>query len=209
MRIYELNRSQIVRRRREEAFAFFADAENLEMMTPPWLQFRIVSPRPIRMCTGTRIDYVLRLHGFAVDWTSEITAWEPPFRFVDEQRRGPYRLWVHEHRFEDVEDGTRVIDHIRYAVPGGTLAHRLFVAPDLERVFGFRRDKLAALFGAGPAQVDLSIREEASVQPDQLRPDAHNVASVRAERIRTHDARELRRSGESLSADKDPGLGGN
>lgn len=209
MRIYELDRSQIVHRRREDVFAFFADAENLEMMTPPWLQFRIVSPRPIRMFAGTRIDYVLRLHGFAIDWTSEITAWEPPFRFVDEQRRGPYRLWVHEHRFEDVEDGTRVIDHIRYAVPGGALAHRFLVAPDLERVFGFRRDKLAALFGAGPARVELSILEEdVSAQADQLRSHAHDVASVRAERIRTHDAREFRRSGESLAADKDPGLGG-
>lgn len=158
MRIYGLNRSQVVHGCREEVFAFFADAENLEMLTPPWLRFRILSPRPIRMYTGTRIHYVLRLHGCLVDWTSEITAWEPPFRFVDEQRRGPFRRWVHEHRFEDVENGTCVVDQIRYAVPGGALVHRFLVAPDLDRVFGFRRSTLAALFGAEPRGGRVAVR---------------------------------------------------
>lgn len=156
MRIYELHRSQIVHRKRTDVFAYFADAKNLEVMTPPWLRFRIVSPRPIHMQTGTRIDYVLRLRGIAVRWTSEITAWEPAFRFVDEQIRGPYRLWVHEHRFEDVPGGTRVIDRIRYAVPGGGLVHRFLVAPDLERVFEFRREKLCAVFDAESKQIDLT-----------------------------------------------------
>jgi hypothetical protein len=148
MRIHELNRSQVVRRERDEVFAFFANADNLENMTPPWLRFRIVTTLPIEMRTGARIDYVLRLHGIPIHWTSEITAWEPPFRFVDEQIRGPYRLWKHEHRFEVVSGGTRVIDTIQYAVPGGPMVHRFFVAPDLERVFEFRKERLGARFGS-------------------------------------------------------------
>lgn len=206
MRVYELSRSQVVHRGREDVFAFFASAENLEMLTPPWLQFQIVSPRPVHMQTGTRIEYVLRLHGFAIDWTSEITAWEPPFRFVDEQRRGPYRLWVHEHRFEEAANGTRVIDHIRYAVPGGALVHRFLVAPDLDRVFGFRRDRLAALFGAEPAEVGVTIRG-VSAQADELRAERGDVAGVLADRVGADRAGHFGRGREGTPAHKDPGLG--
>lgn len=148
MTTHELQRSQIVARSRDEVFAFFSNAENLEILTPPWLQFRILTGRPIDMHEGARIDYMLRLHGIPVRWTSEITAWEPPLRFIDEQIRGPYRLWVHEHRFESADGGTRVIDHVRYAVPGGRLANRLLVAPDIDRVFRFRGQRLEKMFGA-------------------------------------------------------------
>ncbi|HET6347797.1 MAG TPA: SRPBCC family protein [Candidatus Krumholzibacteria bacterium] len=148
MHTYELHRSQIIHRPRDVVFAFFADAGNLETMTPPWLQFRILTPAPIVMHAGLRIDYALRIHGIPVRWASKITAWEPPFRFVDEQIRGPYRVWIHEHRFEDVAGGTRVSDHVHYAVPGGALVHRFLVAPDLERVFRFRHDRLAGIFSA-------------------------------------------------------------
>jgi ligand-binding SRPBCC domain-containing protein len=81
----------------EIVFPFFADAGNLEILTPPWLRFEIVTPRPIAMRAGALIEYRLRLHGVPLRWQSEITAWEPPHRFVDEQRRGPYRAWIHEH----------------------------------------------------------------------------------------------------------------
>jgi ligand-binding SRPBCC domain-containing protein len=131
----------------EEVFDFFADAENLQALTPPWLDFALETPRPIRMRPGTIIDYRLRLHGFRIRWRSEITAWEPPTRFVDEQRRGPYRLWVHEHRFQPRDGGTHIRDHVRYAAPGGPLVERLLVRPDIERIFEFRRQKLLQLFG--------------------------------------------------------------
>ena len=152
MRIHEINRSQIVGRPREEVFQFFADATNLERITPPWLRFRTVTPPPIQMNQGMRIDYALRIRGVPLRWTSQITAWEPPLRFVDEQIRGPYRVWVHEHRFEEIAAGTRVIDHVRYAVPGGALVQRLLVAPDLERVFDFRRDCLDTWFASGASR---------------------------------------------------------
>jgi ligand-binding SRPBCC domain-containing protein len=131
----------------ETVFGFFADPRNLETLTPPWLRFRIVSRDPIRMETGTRIDYRLRLRGVSITWQSEITVWEPPHRFVDEQRRGPYRRWIHEHRFEAAGTATVVSDRVRYAVPGGHLVDRLLVAPDLRRIFAFRRAKLAGIFG--------------------------------------------------------------
>jgi ligand-binding SRPBCC domain-containing protein len=107
----------------------------------------MATPGPIEMKVGQLIDYRIRLRGFPLRWRSEITAWEPPARFVDEQRRGPYRRWVHEHQFQEQDGGTRVTDAVRYAVWGGRLAEALFVRPDLERIFAFRREKLLALLG--------------------------------------------------------------
>src|SRR5689334_12921588 len=103
---------------RERVFAFFADAHNLEAITPAFLRLHVVTPKPIVMKAGTMIDYKLRLHGLPMRWRSEISAFEPPRRFVDEQRRGPYRVWHHEHLFEeatataDRPAGTNVIDHV-------------------------------------------------------------------------------------------------
>ncbi|HPC59102.1 MAG TPA: SRPBCC family protein [Verrucomicrobiota bacterium] len=130
----------------QEVFRFFADAGNLQTITPPWLSFEILTPLPILMRPGAVIDYRLRLHGFPIRWQTEITAWEPPFRFVDEQRRGPYLLWIHEHRFEPLDGGTRVEDYVRYRPPGGWLVERLFVRRDVTRIFAFRRQKLQELF---------------------------------------------------------------
>jgi ligand-binding SRPBCC domain-containing protein len=130
----------------EDVFRFFADAGNLERLTPPWLRFQILTQSPIEMRVGARIDYRLRVRGIPLRWQSEITAWEPPRRFLDEQRRGPYRLWVHEHTFESVEGGTRVRDHVAYAVPGGWLVQRWFVGPDLQRIFEYRRRALQQMF---------------------------------------------------------------
>jgi ligand-binding SRPBCC domain-containing protein len=99
------------------------------------------------MGEGTIIDYRLKLHGVPLRWRSEITGWDPPVKFVDEQRRGPYRHWIHEHTFESVGARRTIVrDRVRYAVPGGRLVHRLFVAPDLERVFAYRAEKLNQIF---------------------------------------------------------------
>lgn len=152
MRRFELTSEVLLPRSREEVFPFFADARNLERLTPPWLRFEVLTPMPIEMHRSAVIAYRLRLRGLPVRWRSEITVWEPPFRFVDEQRRGPYRLWIHEHRFEERAGETLVSDRVRYAVPGGplleALVERLFVRPDLERVFAYRRAVLSGLFGA-------------------------------------------------------------
>lgn len=132
----------------EAVFRFFADATNLETITPPWLRFRVTTPQPIEMGEGTLIDYRLRIRGVPVRWQSEITDWDPPHRFVDRQLRGPYRRWVHTHVFEPTADGTLVRDAVEYAVPGGGLVNRLLVRPDVERIFAYRRETLAGLFPA-------------------------------------------------------------
>ena len=142
----ELHRHILIGRPRTEVFAFFADAYNLELLTPPWLSFHIDTPAPIEMKVGARIDYHLRLHGISLRWTSEITAWEPPYRFVDEQLSGPYRKWIHEHSFEESGTGTIVRDHVVYAVPGGGPVDRLFVAPQLRKIFDFRHQQLLERF---------------------------------------------------------------
>jgi ligand-binding SRPBCC domain-containing protein len=119
-------------------FPFFATPENLERITPPFVGFEILTPRPLTMRVGLRIDYKIRLHGFPLRWTSEITEYEPQHRFVDVQIKGPYRFWEHEHRFVAEGNSTRVIDRVRYAVLGGAIIDRLFVRPDLERIFDYR-----------------------------------------------------------------------
>jgi ligand-binding SRPBCC domain-containing protein len=146
MRIHRLERMIELRKPLADVFPFFADPGNLERLTPPWLHFRIETPLPISMAEGVPIDYRLRVRGIPLRWRSRITAYEPPHRFVDEQIKGPYRLWVHEHLFEERDGVTLVRDRVRYAVPGGEWIHRLLVRPDVERIFRFRHDRLRALF---------------------------------------------------------------
>jgi ligand-binding SRPBCC domain-containing protein len=129
-----------------DVFEFFADAGNLEAITPPWLRFSIVTPRPIAMAAGTLIEYRLALHRLPISWLTQIVVWEPGVRFVDVQLSGPYRLWHHTHEFEpDGSAGTLMRDTVRYALPFGPLgeiARRAFVARDLERIFAFRQDEV-------------------------------------------------------------------
>lgn len=133
-------------RPRAEVFPFFADAANLQAITPPWLDFRILTPGPIAMRPGALIDYRLKLRGFPIRWRTQITVWEPPFRFVDRQLKGPYRQWVHEHSFEEKDGGTLCRDRVDYAVPGGALVNRIFVQRDVETIFAYRRGQLERLF---------------------------------------------------------------
>lgn len=130
----------------EQVFPFFSDAFQLETITPPWMHFSVQTPKPIDMHVGQIIDYKLRVRGIPLRWQSEISAWEPPYRFIDEARRSPYNFWHHEHLFEECEAGTRVIDIVHYDVPGGALVHSLFVKRDIEKIFRFRQETLERLF---------------------------------------------------------------
>ena len=85
--------AQVLPGRPQEVFPFFADALNLEAITPPWLNFKVLTAGPIEMREGALIDYRLRWRVFPVRWRTRIAMWEPPHRFVDEQLRGPYRRW--------------------------------------------------------------------------------------------------------------------
>ena len=126
--------------RRDDIFPFFSDAANLEAITPPRLRFSIRTPLPIAMAEGRLIDYRLHLHGVPIAWRTEITAWEPPSRFVDTQLRGPYRWWVHLHEFADVDGGTEMLDRVEWALPLQPLGEiaRPVVKRQLERIFDYR-----------------------------------------------------------------------
>jgi ligand-binding SRPBCC domain-containing protein len=147
MRTFTFTAEQLIPRPLDEVFPFFAEARNLGRITPPWLDFEVLTPAPIEMAPGTLIDYRLRWHGLPLRWRTKILAWEPPHRFVDSQLRGPYRLWEHEHRFSDQDGDTLATDRVRYAVWGGALVERLFVRRDVERIFAHRQQVLAELFG--------------------------------------------------------------
>jgi ligand-binding SRPBCC domain-containing protein len=146
--VYVLEQVQRIELPVERVFAFYAEARNLEAITPPWLGFRVLTPGAIAMRPGALIEYRLRLHGVPLRWRTRIAVWEPPRRFVDVQVRGPYALWEHTHDFTPVDGGVEIRDRVRYALPLGVvgrLAHTLLVRRDLERIFAFRA---AAVAGA-------------------------------------------------------------
>jgi ligand-binding SRPBCC domain-containing protein len=144
MRIFTLEREQLLPGRPEEVFPFFADARNLEAITPPLLRFEVVTPGEIPMRVGTLIQYRLTLRGIGVNWLTSIQEWNPPWRFVDVQVRGPYALWHHTHEFAAHDGGKATImrDTVRYAIgfgPFGAVAARAFVHRDVANIFDYRR----------------------------------------------------------------------
>ena len=147
MKVHKLEREQFLPHPVEQVFPFFADARNLERITPPLIGFRVLGEEPIEMRAGALIQYKLRVHGLPVDWLTRIEEWEPNTRFVDSQLVGPYRLWHHTHTFEERGGGTLMRDTVRYAMPVwpfGELAMPL-VRRDLASIFDFRRDTVEGL----------------------------------------------------------------
>jgi ligand-binding SRPBCC domain-containing protein len=151
MRVHVLEREQRIAAPPDAVFPFFQDAYNLEAITPPFLGFRVATPRPVDMRAGATIEYRLRLHGVPVRWRTRIEMFDPPHTFVDVQLSGPYRLWHHTHVFEpDGRGGTLMRDRVRYALPLGplgTAAHLLFVRRDLRRIFEFRQQAVVRTLG--------------------------------------------------------------
>ena len=153
MHLYNLQREQWVARSLEDVFPFFARPENLALITPPSLGFRLLTPQPVVMEKGRIIEYTLRVLGLPTRWRTLITRYEPPWCFVDEQLCGPYSFWHHSHRFESRDGGTLLHDDVRYALPvplagpARELVHAFYVRPALERIFDYRRQVYARLFG--------------------------------------------------------------
>ena len=146
MKTYFLKSSIWLPAARDRVFSFFADPGNLQQITPPWLRFTVLGSSTPEIGPGTLLDYKLRLRGVPLRWQSEISVWEPPLRFVDKQKRGPYRMWIHQHLFTEKEGGTQVEDLVEYAAFGGRLIHRFLIRPDLEKIFAFRGQALQTLF---------------------------------------------------------------
>lgn len=135
---------------RTEVFPFFADPANLQRLTPPWLHFQVLTPEPLPRGAGAIFDYRLRVRGLRITWRTLIETYEEGEGFVDRQIIGPYALWHHTHRFEDLPDGgTRIIDRVRYRVGWGLIGRivtALWVRRDIERIFAYRKQVLAELF---------------------------------------------------------------
>jgi ligand-binding SRPBCC domain-containing protein len=152
---HQLEREQLVLRPRAEVFAFFADAANLERLTPASLRFEIRTPLPIEMRAGARIDYQIALFGLPFRWRTVIESFEPEARFVDLQMQGPYRFWRHTHEFADAPGGTLVCDRVEFELPLGPLgelARVLFVTRQLRHIFDFRRAAIERVFAEGRAR---------------------------------------------------------
>lgn len=146
---YILERTQVVAAEAGEVFSFFSDAANLETITPGFLRFRIVTPLPVAMREGARIEYALSLFGVPFRWRTRIARWEPGIRFVDEQESGPYSSWRHTHEFEAGAGSTTMRDRVEYSLPLGPVgraARALFVKGALDRIFDYRRDAIARIF---------------------------------------------------------------
>jgi ligand-binding SRPBCC domain-containing protein len=146
--IHTFRASTIIPRRVFDVFAFFSTASNLERITPPELRFRIVAPEPIEMGEGTLIHYRLRLYGIPFNWSSLITLWDPPHRFVDEQDKGPYKQWVHTHAFYERGGVTRMIDEVLYRLPLWPMGEVFYplIHHQLSRIFRFREKAIQAIF---------------------------------------------------------------
>ena len=144
-----LERRQIIERPREEVFDFFADAGNLERITPPELNFRIITPQPFDIKKGALIDYQLKLRGISITWKTEITEWNPPHDFVDSALKSPYKQWIHLHKFTVGENGETIMeDRVRYRLPLeplGDLAH-WYVKKELTYIFDYRYKVIEEIF---------------------------------------------------------------
>jgi len=148
---YRLERSLFLPRPREEVFAFFSDAANLERITPPFLNFHIITARPIAMKPGAIIDYKLRLYGIPFQWRTLIETFDPPVSFSDVQVTGPYRRWHHLHEFVEVPGGTEMRDRVDYELPFPLFApivHPLFVRRSVQQIFDYRNKIISEIFGA-------------------------------------------------------------
>ena len=149
MKVYTLERQQVLPADTEEVFAFFSAPENLGRLTPRWLGFQFLTPLPLEVRRGALIEYALHWLGLPLRWTTLITAFEEPHRFVDEQLRGPYSFWHHTHAFRSVPGGTEMTDAVRYAMPFGPLgriAHMLVIKRQLARIFDHRGAMVDAIF---------------------------------------------------------------
>jgi ligand-binding SRPBCC domain-containing protein len=147
--MHHFHSEQWVARPIDEVFAFFADANNLEAITPPQLHFHILTPGPIPMAAGARIDYRLKLYSIPIKWATLIETWEPPHAFVDMQLRGPYRVWRHTHRFVSEGAGTRIVDDVDYQLPFGPLGRlveALWTGREVAGIFGYRAEVIARQF---------------------------------------------------------------
>ena len=151
MKVYRIKRTQVLHTTLENAWKFFSNPDNLVLITPTYMKFRIVHRSgDENIYDGQMIQYkVCIVPGLPVDWLSEITHVKEPYYFVDEQRNGPYKLWQHQHHLREIKQGIELTDEVNYAIPFGIigrLAKVLFVEKSLNAIFDYRFKALEELF---------------------------------------------------------------
>ena len=150
MQLYTFKKEQKISKNIESVFLFFSKPENLSVITPSKMNFKILTPSPVEMKEGALIDYTVSILGFSVRWRTLITHYKPSDMFVDQQLKGPYSMWHHTHFFEKINDNETLIkDLVVYAVPFGIigkLAHSLYIKRDLDDIFNFRSQKISEIF---------------------------------------------------------------
>lgn len=145
---------QFVPAERVQIFSFFSKAENLEILTPPWLNFQIQKKSTPEIQKGSLIDYQLKIHGVPVRWRTVIREWNPDESFVDFQLKGPYRKWHHLHTFDDVQGGTLISDEVNFVIPGWIFGNLFLplIKKDVNEIFKYRQKKIKELYTVGTTQ---------------------------------------------------------
>jgi len=148
--MYQLKSTQFIPASLAECWAYFSAPQNLKEITPPGMGFIIKTDLPEKMYEGMMIEYtVTPLFGIPMSWVTEIKTVKEGHFFVDEQRKGPYKIWHHEHHFKEVEGGVEMTDIVSYELPFGLIGkfvHPIIVQPKLKQIFDFRTKKIDALF---------------------------------------------------------------
>jgi|FLYL01.1.fsa_nt_gi ligand-binding SRPBCC domain-containing protein len=154
--MYTLERAQIIPAPVPDVFRFFENPYNLRLITPDWLDFRVLRIDGLPLRAGTRMYYRIRWLGIPLRWETLIHTYEPQRRFIDVQTSGPYFLWFHEHTFSDLGEATLMRDHVLYDVPygiWGKLLHRLLIGRQIRAIFDYRASKIRAIFTPSGSQV--------------------------------------------------------
>ena len=150
MKLYTFKKEQKISKSIIDVFDFFSKPENLSVITPNKMDFKILTPSPIEMKEGTLIDYTVKIMSFPIRWRTLITKYDPPNMFIDQQLKGPYSMWHHTHLFEKTNDNETLIkDVILYAVPFsfiGSITHSLYIKRDLENIFDYRSQEIKRIF---------------------------------------------------------------
>jgi ligand-binding SRPBCC domain-containing protein len=145
MKTHQLVTTTIINKPLSEVFDFFKDAGNLNRLTPPSVQFKILTPLPIEIKRGTLIDYSIKINGIPFKWQTEICIWEPPYRFMDQQIKGPYKVWRHEHKFEEIDGITHMTDTVDFLSPGWILEpliNQLYIKHKVKEIFDYRAEQI-------------------------------------------------------------------
>ena len=149
MKLYTLDSIQFINKPIEDVFEFFSNPDNLSVITPPKLGFKILTPTPIKMSIGRLIDYKIYLMGIPIHWRTLITNFDPPHTFIDQQIKGPYTIWHHTHTFQKVDGGVEIKDRVVYSIPFsilGRILNFLWIRKDLENIFNYRKKVIDELF---------------------------------------------------------------